>query len=120
MWASVLASCASLTCFPATRMRSLTRTRWGEVKTWTTGKITSTVNEVTPPAGVISSPDSTYSVALRVWDTKQRESIPGDPAYVEVVRAFTFVAVARSKNASQPEDKTAGDQRIKYQCWVQP
>lgn len=72
------------------------------VKTWTTGKISSTANEVTPPVGVISSPDSTYSVSVRVWDTKQRETIPNDPAYVEVVRAFTFVPSATVTATSSP------------------
>lgn len=82
---------------------TITETRTtGEVKTWTTGKITSTANEVTPPTGVISSPDSAYSVTLRIWDTKQRETIPNDPAYVEVVRSFTFAPSATVTATSSP------------------
>lgn len=74
----------------------------GEVKTWTTGKLTGTVTTVTPPAGVISSPDSTYQATIRVWDAKQRESTPGDPAYTEVVRDFTFVPSATVTATSSP------------------
>lgn len=74
----------------------------GQVKQWTTGKKTSTATSLTIPAGVIRSPDSTYSANLRVWDTKQRESIAGDPAYVEVVRAFTYVPTATVTATTSP------------------
>jgi hypothetical protein len=69
-------------------------TTGGQAKQWTTGKITSTVTTVTPPAGVINSPDSTYVATLRVWDAKARETIPSDPAYTEVTRSFTYVPTA--------------------------
>lgn len=74
----------------------------GQVKQWTTGKKTAATVSVTPPAGVINSPDSTYKATLRVWDAKQRESIPNDPAYAEVVRSFTYVPTATVTATSSP------------------
>ena len=79
----------------------------GQVKTWTTGKVTSAVTTVTLPAGVITSPDSAYQATLRIWDAKQRESIPNDPAYVEVVRSFTYVPSATVTATSSPTAVTA-------------
>ena len=73
---------------------------------WTTGKKTSTVNTVTPPAGVITSPDNTYEATLRVWDNKQRETIAGDPAYSEVVRSFTYVPTATVTATTSPTAST--------------
>ena len=59
---------------------------------WDTGKVTSAITSLTVPAGAINEPTSTtYTVTVRVWDTKAREATPGDPTYVEVVRDFTFV-----------------------------
>jgi hypothetical protein len=74
----------------------------GQVTTWTTGKITAATLTVTPPAGVIVSPDATYKATLRVWDAKQRESTPNDPAYVEVVRSFTYVPTATVTATTSP------------------
>lgn len=61
-----------------------------ETVLWTSGQITSTDNSVTPAEGIISSLTDTYRVVVRVWDTVDRVSTPGDPAYVEVTRDFTF------------------------------
>jgi hypothetical protein len=59
---------------------------------WDTGKITGTLTSITVPAGKINQPtNTTYTVTVRIWDTKQRETTPNDPAYVEVVRDFTFI-----------------------------
>lgn len=74
----------------------------GQVSTWTTGKKTGATVSVTPPAGVITSPDNSYEATIRVWDAKQRETIAGDPAYSEVVRAFTYVPTATVTATSSP------------------
>jgi hypothetical protein len=58
---------------------------------WDTGKITGTLTSITPPAGKITLPNVVYTVTLKIWDTKDRETVPGSPAYQEVVRTFTFV-----------------------------
>lgn len=78
----------------------------GQITTWTTGKRTSTALTVTPPAGVIVSPDATYKATLRVWDAKQRETIPNDPAYVEVTRTFTYVPTATVTATTSPTATT--------------
>jgi hypothetical protein len=62
-----------------------------EIRDWDSGKITSTAVSVTVPEGKILSPSTTYSVTVRIWDTELREATPGDTAYVEVTRSFTFV-----------------------------
>ena len=79
----------------------------GQVRQWTTGKKTAATLTVTPPAGVINSPDSTYKATIRVWDAKQRESIPNDPAYAEVVRSFTYVPTATVTATTSPTATTA-------------
>jgi hypothetical protein len=78
----------------------------GEVKRWSTGKKTATTNTITLPSGVINSPDSTYKATVRVWDAKQRETIPGDAAYSEVVRSFTYVPSATVTATSSPTATT--------------
>lgn len=63
-----------------------------EVVDWDSKKVTSAITAFTVPAGAINEPtNTTYTITLRVWDTKQRENTPGDPPYVEVVRDFTFI-----------------------------
>lgn len=42
------------------------------------------------PNGVLTATASEYLLVIRAWDNVARESIPGDPAYVEAIRAFTF------------------------------
>lgn len=54
------------------------------------GRITSTVTTHTLPEGVLTSPDDAYYLELRVWDTKDREGVAGDEAYVWTTRNFTF------------------------------
>lgn len=71
------------------------------VPDWDSGKVTSTATSITVPAGKINEPSSTtYTVAVRIWDNKQREATPGDPTYAEVVRAFTFVPGATTGTTS--------------------
>lgn len=57
---------------------------------WDSGKKTSTDQAVTLPVGVVKRTDTTYRVVLRVWDTENREGTPGDDAYVQVIRNFTY------------------------------
>lgn len=56
---------------------------------WSSGKITSTATSASVPFGVVSE-DKQFTVWLRVWDDAAREPIPGDPAYLEVVRDVEF------------------------------
>lgn len=87
---------------------SVTRTvtATGQVGTWTSGKVTSAVTTYTLPTGVITTPDAAYEITLRVWDNKQRESLPGDPAYAEVVRSFTYVPTATVTATTSPTATT--------------
>jgi hypothetical protein len=57
---------------------------------WDTGKITSTATTVTVPFGKIKDTSLTYRVIVRIWDTIDREELPGDTAYVEALRDVTF------------------------------
>lgn len=57
---------------------------------WTSGKVTSTDQSVTLPKGVLTDTGATYRLMVRVWDNVAREYTPGDTAYVEVVRDFTY------------------------------
>lgn len=59
--------------------------------TWTSGKITSTATSFTLPENVLVATGRNYDLSVRIWDAKPRESTPGDPAYVEVLRTFSFV-----------------------------
>lgn len=54
-----------------------------------TGKVAGTALSYTLPAGVLKD-DSSYMVFVRVWDTVSREATPGDTAWVEASRAFTY------------------------------
>lgn len=81
---------------------TVTRTYQGQATLWTTGKKTGNTTTVTLPTGVLTSPDASYEATLRVWDAKQRESIAGDPAYAEVVRAFTYVPSATVSATTSP------------------
>lgn len=63
-------------------------------KSWTSGKITSNDTSITLPSGVLTQSGKNYDLSIRVWDAKSREATPGDPAYVEVVRTFSFVPSA--------------------------
>lgn len=57
---------------------------------WRSGVITSTDNDITPPMNVITENGKLYRMTLRVYDTENRRTIPGDDVYVEVVRDFTY------------------------------
>jgi hypothetical protein len=63
-----------------------------DVVDWDTKKVTSTITSLTVPEGAINEPtNTTYTITLRIWDNKQRESVPNSPAYVEITRNFIFV-----------------------------
>jgi hypothetical protein len=55
------------------------------------GRVATTEETYTPPAGKIVSTVDEYREVLRVWDDVARESTPGDPAYVQLIRYFTYV-----------------------------
>ena len=57
---------------------------------WTSGKITGTATGVTLPPGVLTETGKVYHAGVIVWDAKQRETLPNDPAYVGVAQPFTF------------------------------
>jgi hypothetical protein len=61
---------------------------------YTTGKRAPFDDEMTLPTALIGGPiitdDSSYTVHVRVWDTIDRESTPGDPPWVEQSRTFTY------------------------------
>jgi hypothetical protein len=86
---------------------------------WDTGKLTSTVTSVTVPSGKINEPtNTTYTVTVRVWDTKSRENIPGSPPYVEVVRTFTFVPGAATGTTSLTAVPDAGGKPKVVLTWL--
>jgi hypothetical protein len=49
-----------------------------------TGRVTSTDTSVTLPAGLLYTGILGIKIEVRVWDTVDRQSIPGDPAYLSV------------------------------------
>ena len=49
-----------------------------------TGRQYSTNQTVNIPFGIVKRADWRYKVTLRVWDTVNREAIPGDPGYLEL------------------------------------
>ncbi len=55
------------------------------------GKITSTDLNATPSPRAMRYDDQTYEIILRVWDTIDRESLPGDTAYAETTRTVTYL-----------------------------
>lgn len=54
---------------------------------WDSGKITSAVTSVGVPWGVIVDAGASYLFTVRIWDTLNREAIPGDTAYVQTATA---------------------------------
>ena len=73
---------------------------------WDSGVKTGTETSVQIPFGVMVDANALYRVVVRVWDTIDREPIPGDPGYVQAVRnniAFAYdstVAEVTSFSAS--------------------
>jgi hypothetical protein len=49
-----------------------------------TGRVTSTDTSITLPAGILYTGLIGLTIEVRVWDTVDRQSIPGDPAYLSV------------------------------------
>lgn len=70
----------------------------GDTPKWDTGRQHTADDTITPPQGVIGpdqvfvldDEDSTYRLVLRIFDDLGRRTTPGDPAYIEVARTFTF------------------------------
>lgn len=56
---------------------------------YNTGKVAGTALAHTLPDGVLKD-DSSYTLFLRVWDNVSREATPGDTAWVEASRNFTY------------------------------
>lgn len=54
-----------------------------------TGRTKGTTTAHTLPKGVLFDA-STYTVRVRVWDSKDREATPGDPTWTVATRDFTF------------------------------
>jgi hypothetical protein len=74
------------------------------------GRTTGTDTSWTVPSRVITDSTTTYTVKVRVWDTYDRASSPGDPPYAEATRNFTFnddatVAAPATLTATQPTGK---------------
>jgi hypothetical protein len=59
--------------------------------TYDSGKITSTALNATLGDKAMPNNAATYEITVRIWDTIDRESIAGDPAYVEASRTVTYV-----------------------------
>lgn len=59
---------------------------------WTSGKVTSaSTTGFTLPSGYLKSLTTIYRVTVYVWDDKQRETTPTDPAYTQVSQDFSYV-----------------------------
>lgn len=57
---------------------------------YSSGKITGTTDGFTLPAGVLKTNGKLYNLRVIVWDAVSREATPGDPAYSDASRDFTF------------------------------
>ncbi len=57
---------------------------------WDSGRTSSAITSAQLGADTVLSPGESYRMVLRVWDATAREGTPGDPAYTEVTRTFTF------------------------------
>lgn len=55
-----------------------------------TERVKTTATAFTPPKGVITKSGKLYRLIWRVFDSKDRVPTPGDPAYTEATRDFTF------------------------------
>jgi len=56
----------------------------------TSGKYTSTDTDYTIPSGVVKRNGVNYLIEVRIWDTYNRESTPGDTAYTAVSRTVQY------------------------------
>lgn len=56
---------------------------------YNTGKVSGTALAHTLPDKILKD-DSSYKVFLRVWDNISREATPGDTAWIEASRTFTY------------------------------
>lgn len=68
---------------------------------WSSGKITSANTSANIPFGQIDNIDEEYSVFVFVWDTENRESIPGDTNYVLARKDDLYVTFGSSPVAPQ-------------------
>lgn len=60
------------------------------VALWNSGKITSAALTATPTLAVLKDTGKTYRAIVRAWDTVERETNSGDPAYSESSVDFTY------------------------------
>lgn len=58
---------------------------------WDSGRRAGTNTSTSILAGIVSTINASYKLAVRVWDTEARATTSGDVAYVEVTRVFQFV-----------------------------
>lgn len=61
---------------------------------WSSGKITGTATGLTLPEGVLTETGVAYNLRVIIWDAKQRETTPADPAWTDASRDFTFALSA--------------------------
>lgn len=58
---------------------------------WASGKATSDATSITVPAGAALKITEGYTVELQLWDDVSRMTIPNDPTYLSIKRAFSYV-----------------------------
>lgn len=56
---------------------------------WDSGRITGTETSYTVPDGILRD-DKTYTITVRIWDSEDRASTPGFPAYRQHSATFWF------------------------------
>lgn len=71
---------------------------------YNSGRVGGTASETTLPQGVLVD-DRSYVLTVRVWDTVDRETTPGDVSYVEASRTF---AVRLSATVTPPDTLDVG------------
>lgn len=84
---------------------------------WTSGIITSTETDITPPSGKITTIGKTYRLIIRIYDTENRVTIPDDPIYVEATRDFVYQlapAVAPVTNLTTSVDNYLGKRTFEW------
>lgn len=57
---------------------------------WDSGVVTGAATSQTVPNGVLTDPQATYRVTVRVYDSVAREATPGDAVYAWAARDFTY------------------------------
>lgn len=75
---------------------------------WDSGRTKGTDTSVHPPKGVLVD-DESYYLIQRIWDSRDRETTPGDPAYTQAVRTFTVNESALTAAVSSLTAAQVGD-----------